>query len=200
MGYQVVRQPLWIEGKQIQPGVKVLSGPYDLSQISSHVTPDTTPSNNDPLYNARLVDLLETPHSVWEDKVPNVCATYCTTLAVESKSKKTELIENRTKHFSAGFEHCVCRLSAHVDDIIQWSMTDKQALAHYSLLFQRLVQGCMQLKPSKCSFFAREIEILGHRITQEGQTPISKGVEAILSMPTPTNISAVKRLRQKNCS
>ena len=25
MGYQVVRQPLWIEGKQIQPGGKVLS-------------------------------------------------------------------------------------------------------------------------------------------------------------------------------
>ena len=33
MGRQVVRQPLWIEGKQIQPGVSVLSGPFDLSQI-----------------------------------------------------------------------------------------------------------------------------------------------------------------------
>ena len=31
MGYQVVRQPLWIEGKDIQQGVKVLSGPFDLS-------------------------------------------------------------------------------------------------------------------------------------------------------------------------
>ena len=60
MGYQVVRQPLWIEGKQIQPGVKVLSGPFNLSQISSHVTPATTPSNNDPLYNAWLVDFPET--------------------------------------------------------------------------------------------------------------------------------------------
>ena len=94
MGYQVVRQLLWIEGEQIQPGVKVLSGPFDLSQISSHVTPATTPSNNDPLYSARLVDLPETPDSVWEDKVPNVCVAYCTTLAVESKSKKTCIPEN----------------------------------------------------------------------------------------------------------
>ena len=94
MDYQVVRQQLWIEGKQIQPGVKVLSGPFDLSQISSHVTPATTPSNNDPLYSARLVDLPETPDSVWEDKVPNVCVAYCTTLAVESKSKKTCIPEN----------------------------------------------------------------------------------------------------------
>ena len=94
MGYQVVRQPLWIEGKQIQPGVKVLSGPFDLSQISSHVTPATTHSNNDPVYSAQLVDLPETPDSVWEDKVPNVCVAYCTTLAVESKSKKTSIPEN----------------------------------------------------------------------------------------------------------
>jgi len=41
MGYQVIRQPLWIEGKDIQPGVKFLSGPFDLSQISSHVIPET---------------------------------------------------------------------------------------------------------------------------------------------------------------
>ena len=82
-------------------------------------------------------------------------------------------------------------LVVYVDDKIQWSMTDEEALAHYLLLFQRLVQVGMQRKPSKYSFFARKIEILGHRITQEG--PISKGVEAILSMPTPTNISAIKR-------
>ena len=53
----------------------------------------------------------------------------------------------------------------------------------------------MQLEPSKCIFFAREIEILGYRVTQEGQTPISRGKGAMLSMPTPTNISAVKRFR-----
>ena len=84
-------------------------------------------------------------------------------------------------------------LVVYVDDISQWVMTDEEALAQYSLLFQRLVKVGMQLKPSKCTFFATEIEILGHRITQEGQTPISKGVETTLSMPTPTNTSAVKR-------
>ena len=47
-------------------------------------------------------------------------------------------------------------LVVYVNDIIQWSMTDEEALAHYSLLFQRLVQVDMQLKPSKCSFFASE--------------------------------------------
>ena len=57
MGYQVVRQPLWIEGKDIQQGVKVLSGFFDLSQISSHVILETARPHSDPSYNARLVDL-----------------------------------------------------------------------------------------------------------------------------------------------
>ena len=73
------------------------------------------------------------------------------------------------------------------------AMTDKEALEHYSLLLQRLVKVGMHPKPSKCTFFARKIEILGLRINLEGRTPISKGLEAILSMPTPTNTSAVKR-------
>ena len=85
MGYRAVRQPLWIEGKQIQPVVNVLSGAFDLSQISSHVTSDTTSANSDPCYNARLVDFPETPDSVLEEDVPDMCVTYCTTLAVESK-------------------------------------------------------------------------------------------------------------------
>ena len=70
----------------------MLSGPFDLSEISSHVTQDTTHSNSDPCYNARLVDLPETPDSVLEE-VPDICVTYCITLAVVSKLK-TSIPEN----------------------------------------------------------------------------------------------------------
>ena len=509
MGYQAVRQPLWIEGKDIQPGVKVLSGPFDLSEISSLVTPESARPNSEPYYNAHLIDLPETPDSVHTEEVPDMRITYCTTLAVESKLKKTSIPENfilgnvrdmskdddaileeaadatakqladgwltwanaqqpafssqppkntkqehcdsdscapkqwqlsvQTKEMEdsglnssilspfcdafpefdcqgpefppaeeltcdpyspaytdaifhaleldslaystvdedimkrfkelicqyptafslpgsplgavKGFEHRIDTMDAppiythpykkspaelraikteiermlklkiiqpsqsewgspcilvrkplekgklqpprfvvdyrrlnsvtqgdgypiqsissvldavsqgkvfakcdlvsgywqipirqsdqqktafcthlglyeflrlpfglktapntfqwilntvfadylhkwlvvYVDDIIQWAMSDEEALAQYSLLFQRLVKVGMQLKPSKCTFFSREIEILGHWITQDGRTPISKGVKAILSMPTPINTSAVKR-------
>ena len=60
MGYQIVRQPLWIEGKDIQQGFKVFSGPFDLSQISIYVIPETVHLHSDPCYNARLIDLPET--------------------------------------------------------------------------------------------------------------------------------------------
>ena len=94
MRYQVIRQPLWIEGKDIQPGVKVLSGPFDLSQILSNVTPETARPSSDPCYNAQLIDLAETPESVLTEETPDMHITYCTTLAVESKLKKTSIPEN----------------------------------------------------------------------------------------------------------
>ena len=34
IGCQAIGQPLWIEGRDIQPGVKVLISPFDLNQIS----------------------------------------------------------------------------------------------------------------------------------------------------------------------
>lgn len=74
-------------------------------------------------------------------------------------------------------------------------MTDKEALANYSLLFQRLVKVGMQLKPSKRTFYAREIEILRHRITQEGHTLIIKGVEAISSQTFSRTLWIFKRLQ-----
>ena len=58
------------------------------------MVPDNTHSNSDPCYNARLVDLPGTPDSALEEEVPDMCVTYCTTLAVESKLKKTSIPEN----------------------------------------------------------------------------------------------------------
>ena len=48
-------------------------------------------------------------------------------------------------------------LVVYVDDIIQWAITNKEALEQYSVLFQRLVKVGMQLKPSKYIFLAMEI-------------------------------------------
>ena len=94
MGYQVVGQPLWIKGKDIQQGVKVLSGLFDLSQISSHVIPETARPHSDPCYIARLIDLPEATDSSLSEEVPDMHITYCTTLAVESQLKRTSIPEN----------------------------------------------------------------------------------------------------------
>ena len=51
-------------------------------------------------------------------------------------------------------------LVVYVNDIIQLAMSDKDALEHYSLLFQRLVKVGMQMKTSKCIFLQGKLKYL----------------------------------------
>ena len=94
MGYQAMSRPLWIEGRDIQPGVKVLSGLFDVSQISHHVTPETKLTDSDQFCNPPLIEIPEPPDSVLTEEAPAICVTYVTSLAVESKLKKTTIAEN----------------------------------------------------------------------------------------------------------
>ena len=56
--------------------------------------PETAQQDSDPCYNTRLKDLPETTDSVLSEEVPDMHITYCTTLAVESKLKKTPTPQN----------------------------------------------------------------------------------------------------------
>ena len=84
-------------------------------------------------------------------------------------------------------------LIAYVDDLITWAQTQREALHQYSLLLERAVQVNIQFKPSKCVFFATEIELLGHYVNQAGRKPNSRGIEAITAMNSPANITQLKQ-------
>ena len=86
-------------------------------------------------------------------------------------------------------------LLVHVDDCIRWSKDNKSSLEHNCLIFETASKYGVKFKPSKCSFFTTELDILGHKITQEGKSPTVKGVEAIGDMPRPLNTSGMKRFR-----
>ena len=96
MGYQVVLQPLWIMGKDIQQGVKLLSSPFDRSQISSHVTPETAHPHSDPCYNVLLVDLPETPDS----------AVYAYNVSPVPGSKQGSKLMTNWSHTQLDFHLC----------------------------------------------------------------------------------------------
>ena len=51
----------------------------------------------------------------------------------------------------------------------------------------------IQFKPLKCTFFAKEIQVLGHTNTKHGRKTNWKGIEAILSIDTPPNTTSLKR-------
>ena len=84
-------------------------------------------------------------------------------------------------------------LVIYVNDVISWSNSQDEPLQHYELIFKQAVDHGVQFKPAKCSFFSQSLEILGHHVTDKGRTPTTKGIDAILKMPTPRSPTDVKR-------
>ena len=83
-------------------------------------------------------------------------------------------------------------LTVYVHDIIMWAHTYCDGLHTHELLFARCVQAGIQFKAAKCTF-AREIQVLGHTITEYGRKPTSKGIKAIANMQPPSNVTGLKR-------
>jgi len=59
-------------------------------------------------------------------------------------------------------------------------------------VFDRLIEANLQLKPSKCHLFQRELVYLGHLVSAEGIRPDPKKVKAILEMPVPKDVTGVR--------
>ena len=53
-------------------------------------------------------------------------------------------------------------LIIYIADVIVWSNTYQEALSRYELIFERAVKFGIQFKPTKCSFFSQDLEVLGH--------------------------------------
>ena len=81
------------------------------------------------------------------------------------------------------WKHCV----VYIDDIIVWSDNFENHVQHLNLVFDRLRQANLSLKPRKCSFAKSEVTCLGHIISKEGIKVDSAKIEAVKSSPLPHN-------------
>ena len=81
----------------------------------------------------------------------------------------------------------------YIDDCLIWADTQQEVLHRYELILKRAVEFDIQFKPTKCCFFAMELDVLGHHVTQEGRFRAEKGVEATRNFSRPQNTTAVKK-------
>ena len=84
-------------------------------------------------------------------------------------------------------------LVIYIDDCLIWADTQQEALHRYELILTRAMEFGIQFKPTKCCFFATELDVLGHCVTQERHFPTGKDVEAIRNFPLQQNAAAVKQ-------
>ena len=80
----------------------------------------------------------------------------------------------------------------YLDDIIVFSSTWEEHLARLRQVFKRLTHANLKLEADKCTFAAKEVNYLGHRVTEEGLLPDSSLLAAIREIPPPKTATEVR--------
>ena len=78
-------------------------------------------------------------------------------------------------------------VSVYIDDVLIYSRTMEDHLAHLRAVLGRLQEAGLKLKPAKCRFMCKEVEFLGHCITPMGLKTTPRLVTAVLEFRRPTN-------------
>ena len=81
---------------------------------------------------------------------------------------------------------------AYLDDIIIFSKTPQEHLSHICMVFEKLRAANLSRKKSKCNFFSKEIQYLGHILSATGICPLPSKTRAIQHMPPPTTPKQVR--------
>ena len=90
----------------------------------------------------------------------------------------------------AGFHWETCLF--YLDDIIVFAATWEEHFACLRQVFERLRHAHLKLGGEKCTFAAKEVSYLGHRVTSEGLLPVPTLLMAIQEIGTPKNATEVR--------
>ncbi|PNX92763.1 Ty3/gypsy retrotransposon protein [Trifolium pratense] len=78
------------------------------------------------------------------------------------------------------------------DDILVFSPTLTDHLLHLEQVLNQLASADFSLKRSKCLFGQRQLEYLGHIISQHGIQADPSKLQAMVEWPTPTSITSLR--------
>uniref|UniRef100_A0A158P4I8 RNA-directed DNA polymerase n=1 Tax=Tetranychus urticae TaxID=32264 RepID=A0A158P4I8_TETUR len=79
-----------------------------------------------------------------------------------------------------------------IDDLLIFSKTEDEHLNRCEIIFQRLKDAGLTLKPNKCSFFKRKILYLGHVVSEQGQEVDPEKIRKVQHFPTPHTVRDIK--------
>ena len=106
-------------------------------------------------------------------------------------------LSNAGSSFCHLMEHCLgdqrfVILLLYLDDICIFAPTINDMLDHIQLVFNRLKQFNLKIKPKKCQFFSTSVLFLGHVLLAEGISGNPEKVEKVRTWPVPKNTKEVQ--------
>ena len=79
----------------------------------------------------------------------------------------------------------------YLDGICVFAETADQMLDRIQLVFNRLKEFSLKIKPKKSHFFQAEVDFLGHVLSKNGVSPNPEKIEKVRDWPTPTSSKEV---------
>ena len=81
----------------------------------------------------------------------------------------------------------------YIDDIIVHSNSYEEHIEHIKIVFKRLKEANFKINPEKCNWFAKELKVLGHVVSERGVEMDLDKVQAINEMTYPRNVKQVQQ-------
>jgi hypothetical protein len=79
-----------------------------------------------------------------------------------------------------------------IDDILVYSKSEEEHVEHLRVVLTRLRDHQLYAKFSKCEFWLREVQFLGHVLSDEGVAVDSSKVKDILNWKPPISVHEVQ--------
>ena len=80
----------------------------------------------------------------------------------------------------------------YLDDILIIGETFEEHLENIARVLNQLHEVGLKLKPSKCHFLLRQVQHLGHTISDQGISPDATKIEAVKSFPELTDLKSLR--------
>ncbi|GBN31098.1 Retrovirus-related Pol polyprotein from transposon 17.6, partial [Araneus ventricosus] len=177
----------------------------DLRKLNSKTIPDNFPLPNltemiEGLSGAKYFSTLDLT-SGFHQMVMHPDHTKYTAIATEFGLYEYKRLPFGLKNASASFQRLMnlvlaglneFQISCYIDDLVIASLDFETHIKRLQMVFDRLIQANLKVKPSKCSFLRTEISYLGHTI-KEGQVfPDKKNLDSIKKALPPKNRKQVR--------
>ena len=79
-----------------------------------------------------------------------------------------------------------------IDDILIYSKDIQEHLKHIQQVLDIFKEHKLKINIEKCSFMQNEVEVLGHKVSTEGLSPLDDKVKSIREWKHPTNIHELR--------
>ena len=80
----------------------------------------------------------------------------------------------------------------YLDDVIVYSKSFLEGMARLEEVLKRFRKAGLKLKAKKCTLFQREVQYLGHIVSQNGVSTDPEKIATVKEWPTPTTVTQVR--------